>query len=255
MHSIQDLFPEELRLLDHYINWIRLCYKKKIFTEELTEERYEHMKNVLENVVNAYETLNYEINMVAPSMQLPNVPVQNTRYSPLHSISPNSPAPMLDLSVIPQQFVADRSSHAQLNSYMMGTPISMPPFSTMGAGALMPVMQMPHGMMSMIPPNSPQQRENININMTVNTSSDARIPLKSTVRTARATKNHTDRVCTNCKITDTVQWRAGPQGKGTLCNKCGLKWAKEEGLHKSYSKKTPTKKRKSEGDPIETSIN
>jgi len=110
----------------------------------------------------------------------------------------------------------------------------------------------------MMPPNSPQQRENININMTVNTTTESHIPnIKTTTRTSRATKNHADRVCTNCKITDTVQWRAGPQGKGTLCNKCGLKWAKEEGLHKSYSKKTPTKKRKSDGaDPIiETSIN
>jgi len=250
MHSIQDLFPEELRLLENYINWIRPYYKKKIFTEDLTEERYMHMKNVLENVVNAYEALNYELSMVAPATQNIPAPYQGTRYSPLRSISPSSPAPILDIaSVIPP---SDNRPQLNGHGYMMG-PMTMPAFSV-NTGALMPVMQMPLGMSVM--PHSPQ-RDNININMTVNTTADTQFPIgMKATRNTRTPKNHMDRVCSNCKITDTVQWRAGPQGKGTLCNKCGLKWAKEEGLHKSYTKKTPSKKRKSDSEvSIDTSSN
>lgn len=32
------------------------------------------------------------------------------------------------------------------------------------------------------------------------------------------------RRCTECQSTDTPQWRRGPQGMGTLCNACGLKY-------------------------------
>ncbi|ORX58554.1 hypothetical protein BCR36DRAFT_366772 [Piromyces finnis] len=32
------------------------------------------------------------------------------------------------------------------------------------------------------------------------------------------------RVCEYCGDTDTPMWRRGPNGKGTLCNKCGVKW-------------------------------
>ncbi|CAE6451677.1 unnamed protein product [Rhizoctonia solani] len=43
------------------------------------------------------------------------------------------------------------------------------------------------------------------------------------------------RKCTMCKRTDSPQWRKGPDGSNTLCNSCGLQWArtqrKSEGLH------------------------
>ncbi|GAA5857939.1 hypothetical protein JCM8547_006630 [Rhodosporidiobolus lusitaniae] len=34
------------------------------------------------------------------------------------------------------------------------------------------------------------------------------------------------RVCQNCGRTDSPEWRSGPNGKKTLCNSCGLRWAK-----------------------------
>lgn len=33
------------------------------------------------------------------------------------------------------------------------------------------------------------------------------------------------RVCDFCGASDTPMWRRGPQGKGTLCNACGVKWS------------------------------
>ncbi|ORX84982.1 hypothetical protein K493DRAFT_341856 [Basidiobolus meristosporus CBS 931.73] len=36
-----------------------------------------------------------------------------------------------------------------------------------------------------------------------------------------------DRVCTECGKTDSPEWRKGPHGPKTLCNACGLRWAKK----------------------------
>ncbi|GAA5889725.1 hypothetical protein JCM6882_004301 [Rhodosporidiobolus microsporus] len=36
----------------------------------------------------------------------------------------------------------------------------------------------------------------------------------------------TGRVCQNCGRDSSPEWRAGPNGKKTLCNSCGLRWAK-----------------------------
>jgi len=33
-------------------------------------------------------------------------------------------------------------------------------------------------------------------------------------------------VCVTCGRTDSPEWRKGPQGPKTLCNACGLRWAK-----------------------------
>jgi len=34
-------------------------------------------------------------------------------------------------------------------------------------------------------------------------------------------------VCTDCGTVDSPEWRKGPQGPKTLCNACGLRWAKK----------------------------
>ena len=34
-------------------------------------------------------------------------------------------------------------------------------------------------------------------------------------------------VCTTCGRTDSPDWRKGPKGPKTLCNACGLRWAKK----------------------------
>ncbi|MCH9625261.1 MAG: hypothetical protein S4CHLAM123_04320 [Chlamydiales bacterium] len=36
--------------------------------------------------------------------------------------------------------------------------------------------------------------------------------------------------CSHCKITETPTWRAGPLGKNTLCNACGLRYKKQKNL-------------------------
>lgn len=35
-----------------------------------------------------------------------------------------------------------------------------------------------------------------------------------------------ERICTDCGRTDAPEWRRGPRGPKTLCNACGLRWAK-----------------------------
>ena len=32
--------------------------------------------------------------------------------------------------------------------------------------------------------------------------------------------------CRTCGVTESLQWRSGPQGSNTLCNSCGIKWRK-----------------------------
>ncbi|KAG8725428.1 blue light receptor [Ceratobasidium sp. 423] len=48
---------------------------------------------------------------------------------------------------------------------------------------------------------------------------------------SRPTRAHpsSPRVCTTCARTDSPEWRRGPHGPKTLCNACGLKWAKATG--------------------------
>ncbi|QRW21180.1 GATA type zinc finger [Rhizoctonia solani] len=48
---------------------------------------------------------------------------------------------------------------------------------------------------------------------------------------SRPTRAHpsSPRVCTTCARTDSPEWRRGPHGPKTLCNACGLKWAKASG--------------------------
>lgn len=63
-----------------------------------------------------------------------------------------------------------------------------------------------------------------------------------------------NKVCEFCGTNDTPMWRRGPQGKGTLCNACGVKWslkyrkkngkeqvatAKPVTAKKNYSRKDP----------------
>ncbi|KAI9019997.1 hypothetical protein CLU79DRAFT_756670 [Phycomyces nitens] len=40
-----------------------------------------------------------------------------------------------------------------------------------------------------------------------------------------------DYVCTDCGTTSSPEWRKGPQGSKTLCNACGLRWAKKNKKH------------------------
>ncbi|CAO2143532.1 unnamed protein product [Urochloa humidicola] len=41
----------------------------------------------------------------------------------------------------------------------------------------------------------------------------------------RQRNRQTQRVCSHCHSPDTPQWRAGPDGPGTLCNACGIRYA------------------------------
>ncbi|KAJ5642507.1 White collar 1 protein [Penicillium lividum] len=35
-----------------------------------------------------------------------------------------------------------------------------------------------------------------------------------------------DQICARCRVTETPEWRKGPEGKRNLCNRCGLQWSK-----------------------------
>ncbi|KDQ61132.1 hypothetical protein JAAARDRAFT_32137 [Jaapia argillacea MUCL 33604] len=55
----------------------------------------------------------------------------------------------------------------------------------------------------------------------------------------KAKKSHIGEqyVCVTCGRTDSPEWRKGPMGPKTLCNACGLRWAKQQ--------------RKTDGDPAD----
>ncbi|KAI8357329.1 MADB protein [Choanephora cucurbitarum] len=42
----------------------------------------------------------------------------------------------------------------------------------------------------------------------------------------RRNDDDTERICADCGRTDAPEWRRGPKGPKTLCNACGLRWAK-----------------------------
>ncbi|KAL4730669.1 white collar 2 type of transcription factor [Fusarium chlamydosporum] len=57
------------------------------------------------------------------------------------------------------------------------------------------------------------------------------IPMERDPRTGdkkKKLKTSEEYVCTDCGTLDSPEWRKGPQGPKTLCNACGLRWAKRE---------------------------
>ncbi|KAI9837086.1 MAG: hypothetical protein M1819_000736 [Sarea resinae] len=46
-------------------------------------------------------------------------------------------------------------------------------------------------------------------------------------------------VCTDCGTLDSPEWRKGPNGPKTLCNACGLRWAKKEKKRYKTTQQTP----------------
>lgn len=57
------------------------------------------------------------------------------------------------------------------------------------------------------------------------------IPMDRDPRTGekkKKLKTSEEYVCTDCGTLDSPEWRKGPNGPKTLCNACGLRWAKKE---------------------------
>ncbi|KAH6692581.1 cutinase gene palindrome-binding protein [Plectosphaerella plurivora] len=57
------------------------------------------------------------------------------------------------------------------------------------------------------------------------------IPIDRDPRTGdkkKKLKTSEEYVCTDCGTLDSPEWRKGPSGPKTLCNACGLRWAKKE---------------------------
>lgn len=52
-------------------------------------------------------------------------------------------------------------------------------------------------------------------------------------------KSADEYVCTDCGTLDSPEWRKGPNGPKTLCNACGLRWAKKEKKVKGPGPETP----------------
>ncbi|ORX95765.1 GATA-domain-containing protein [Basidiobolus meristosporus CBS 931.73] len=52
------------------------------------------------------------------------------------------------------------------------------------------------------------------------------INLKSRKKRKQKSEDNIDHMCTECGTVESPEWRKGPQGPKTLCNACGLRWAK-----------------------------
>jgi len=57
------------------------------------------------------------------------------------------------------------------------------------------------------------------------------------------------RVCRTCLTTETPEWRRGPDGPRTLCNACGLKWAKKQRAMKREGMMEPEESDQQQGLP------
>jgi hypothetical protein len=49
-------------------------------------------------------------------------------------------------------------------------------------------------------------------------------------------------LCTDCGTLDSPEWRKGPKGPKSLCNACGLRWAKREKKNRNNSSSGPKSK-------------
>jgi len=56
-------------------------------------------------------------------------------------------------------------------------------------------------------------------------------------RKRRIPSSSIEQKCVKCSTTDSSTWRSGPMGKRTLCNRCGLRWAKENKEEREVKKK------------------
>lgn len=68
------------------------------------------------------------------------------------------------------------------------------------------------------------------------------IPLDRDPRTGekkKKLKTSDEYVCTDCGTLDSPEWRKGPSGPKTLCNACGLRWAKKEKKRHASTTQTP----------------
>ncbi len=52
------------------------------------------------------------------------------------------------------------------------------------------------------------------------------LPSNSLIIPVKHKNNSSIKMCYNCYVTSTPEWRTGPEGKHTLCNACGLRYAK-----------------------------
>eukprot|EP00013_Stygamoeba_regulata_P023545 CAMPEP_0177665920 /NCGR_PEP_ID=MMETSP0447-20121125/21309_1 /TAXON_ID=0 /ORGANISM="Stygamoeba regulata, Strain BSH-02190019" /LENGTH=803 /DNA_ID=CAMNT_0019172041 /DNA_START=32 /DNA_END=2440 /DNA_ORIENTATION=+ len=66
-----------------------------------------------------------------------------------------------------------------------------------------------------------------NSNSNSNSSSNSSSSSNSTpTRTSQPKVRRREGLCTNCEATESPMWRSGPAGRGTLCNACGLMYAR-----------------------------
>ncbi|ORY01548.1 hypothetical protein K493DRAFT_334925 [Basidiobolus meristosporus CBS 931.73] len=85
--------------------------------------------------------------------------------------------------------------------------------------------------------------------------SQSPVPTKSSEKPKKRTKSNQAKLyCHSCNCTDTPEWRKGPLGPRTLCNACGLIWAK---LSKKKAKEAQmtAKNGKSENDTSDSRSN
>ncbi|KAL4265230.1 Plant GATA Transcription Factor [Pleurotus pulmonarius] len=110
------------------------------------------------------------------------------------------------------------------NAMLFSNPLIHPSRSMSSIPSLLPSYNQPTGSGYYVPPNMGQN------------SFGALVPTdggdddsEDALRKKRLKKTHTSEqyVCITCGRTDSPEWRKGPQGPKTLCNACGLRWAKQ----------------------------
>ncbi|KAF9500816.1 hypothetical protein BDN71DRAFT_1381005 [Pleurotus eryngii] len=110
------------------------------------------------------------------------------------------------------------------NAMLYSNPLIHPSRSLSSIPSLLPPYPQPSGLGYYVPPNMGQN--NFGALVPTDAGED---DSEDALRKKRLKKSHTSEqyVCITCGRTDSPEWRKGPQGPKTLCNACGLRWAKQ----------------------------
>jgi len=145
-------------------------------------------------------------------------PLQNT-MAPLFQ----KEAEVLDINCI-QRIFADERKNALLNPLISVSSNNIFNYEATHT----PMIHTKRLLSEIIPKSEDKKNNNKRAKKQPSTTTSPQEKKKRTYKTINANflKNNETGCCYHCGTRETPRWRTGPEGKNTLCNACGLRYAK-----------------------------